>query len=255
MKYTLLQLTQIILSSLDSDEVNSITDTVESQQVVKIIKTVYGDIAGQHNPGEGYTLFGLDPSGDSSKPTIMYLPTSIVQSVSWVKYNCATVDDTDTVFQDMKRVSLEEFLKRMHSYVPSEDTSLTAFDHTIGSQTVEFICRNDVAPSYYTSWDDFTFVFDAYDSAVDTTLQSSKTLCWGEKVLAWSEMDSYIIPLDDHQLLLHEAKALAHFEMKQNVHSKAERQARRAWIQMSRKKTAILDGDDYRTKTPNYGRK
>jgi len=34
MKYTLLKMVQLILSAMDSDEVNGISDTVESLQVV-----------------------------------------------------------------------------------------------------------------------------------------------------------------------------------------------------------------------------
>jgi len=39
MRYTLLELTQDVLSSLDGEEVTSINDTTESTQIVKIIKS------------------------------------------------------------------------------------------------------------------------------------------------------------------------------------------------------------------------
>ena len=44
MKYTLLEMTQDILSNMSSDEVNSISDTPESLQVATIIKQKYYDI-------------------------------------------------------------------------------------------------------------------------------------------------------------------------------------------------------------------
>jgi hypothetical protein len=43
-KMTLLEMTQDILSDMDSDEVNSINDSVESLQVAQIIKTTYFNI-------------------------------------------------------------------------------------------------------------------------------------------------------------------------------------------------------------------
>src|SRR5690349_4041219 len=48
-KYTVLQLTQSILSSMNSEEVNSINDTPEALQVANCIKTAYEDIVGPAN--------------------------------------------------------------------------------------------------------------------------------------------------------------------------------------------------------------
>ena len=41
---TLLEIVQDILSDMDSDEVNSINDSVESLQVAQIVKTAYYNI-------------------------------------------------------------------------------------------------------------------------------------------------------------------------------------------------------------------
>jgi hypothetical protein len=46
-KYTLLELTQRILESMDSDEVDSIEDSPESLAVANIIKECYFDILGK----------------------------------------------------------------------------------------------------------------------------------------------------------------------------------------------------------------
>jgi hypothetical protein len=256
MKYTLLQLTQTVLSSMDSDEINSINDTVESQQVVKIIKTCYGDIFSRGNVPENYTIFQLTASGSSSYPTIMTLPTDAVKNCLWVKYDCRQTGETDTHFLPVERVSLEEFLNRMHAYAPSADTaSLQTFNYTIDGTSFQFIVDKVTAPTYYTTWDDSTFLFNSYDSVVDTTLQSSKTMCYGERQPPWTESDSFVPSLDDHQLLIHEAKALAWAEMRQLTHPRAERSARQEWVSFARTKHKILDGDDYQTWTPHYGRK
>lgn len=44
MKQTLLEMVQLILSSIDGEEVNSIDDTVEANQVALIVKSVYYDM-------------------------------------------------------------------------------------------------------------------------------------------------------------------------------------------------------------------
>ena len=43
-KLTLLEMTQDIMSDMDSDEINSINDSVEALQVAQIIKTTYYNI-------------------------------------------------------------------------------------------------------------------------------------------------------------------------------------------------------------------
>src|SRR6266446_7745157 len=82
---TLLQMTQDILSALDSDEVNSIGDTVESQQVATIIKNKYYDMVSRGALPEQEILFQLNPSGDSTKPILMFMPDR-VSKIEWIKY-------------------------------------------------------------------------------------------------------------------------------------------------------------------------
>src|ERR1700761_2633261 len=85
MKTTLLDLTQNILSSLDSDEVNSIGDTVESRQVAQIIKNKYYDIVNRVNLPEHDQLIQLDPALDAQTPVLMYVPDGVAE-LKWLKY-------------------------------------------------------------------------------------------------------------------------------------------------------------------------
>ena len=86
---TLLEMTQDILSDMDSDEVNSINDSVESLQVAQIIKTTYYNIIDGRDYDFLYELFQLDASGTSSRPTHMKLPENIID-LKYIKYNCKT---------------------------------------------------------------------------------------------------------------------------------------------------------------------
>ena len=63
----LIEYVQDILSSMDSDEVNSISDTVESMQVATILKNCYEELVANIELPEEYTLFHLDSSSDVSK--------------------------------------------------------------------------------------------------------------------------------------------------------------------------------------------
>lgn len=85
MKQTLLELTQDILSSMSSDEVNSISDTTESTQVATIIKQKYFDIINRVQLPEHDQLLQLDPSTDPLQPVLMYVPAGVAD-IKWLKY-------------------------------------------------------------------------------------------------------------------------------------------------------------------------
>jgi len=59
-KLTLLEMTQDIMSDMDSDDVNSINDSVEALQVAQIIKTTYYNIIDGKNYAFLYELFQVD---------------------------------------------------------------------------------------------------------------------------------------------------------------------------------------------------
>lgn len=254
MKYTLLDMTQTILSSMDSDEVNSISDNVEATQVATIVRTAYYDLIDRLNLPEHYSLITLDASGDSTKPVLMTVP-STVQYVRWVKYNCATDEDPEMLMQDMRFIPLEDYL-RMSFQLDIDEDYVDSFTHTVGSDTFVINYTNDHAPTYYTTFDDNTILFDSYDSEVDSTLQKSKTLACARLYVPFEMEDTFTPDLDDSQftLLLNEAKSLAWLEMKQSQHPKAEQNARRGWVRSQKGKYSLEGLTDF-DRLPNFGRR
>lgn len=85
MKMTLLDLTQNVLSSLSSDEVNSISDTTESMQVAQMVKTKYFDIITRVELPEHEQFIQLDASLDITIPVQMFIPANVAE-VKWLKY-------------------------------------------------------------------------------------------------------------------------------------------------------------------------
>lgn len=260
MKYTLLELVQTILSSTDGEEVNGINDTVESQQIVEIIKTVYNDIVTRGDLARAKALFTLTASGDNTKPVLMTKPNSIA-NIDYIKYNCVLDGDTDPVWNDIKYLPINDFLDYIHRYNPSE-SNVDTMTHSIEGFTITLHYKNDAAPQYYTIVEDNTVLFDSYDSDVDTTLQSSKTLCYGGKNVVFTRSNTWTPELEADQfaLLLHEAKALAWMEQKQSEHPKAERSARRNWTHLARMRRTTPTGNTEKDETPfkslpNFARK
>lgn len=286
MKRTLLDYTQSILSSLNSDQINSISDTPESLQVAEILRTKYYDILGRAELPEHEKLFQLTASGDSTKPTLMYRADEGVAKINYIQYFNSNVtgspggeesiehdldlDITDTggtdsapppAYEDVRILPTKEFLDMINTFNTANSNvgSFTFKDQLSPSETADtftFNYRNDKQPQYCTVLQNFYFIFDSFDNSVDTTLQSTKTLVSGFITPTWSMTDQFIPELDDWSvpLLLNEAKAQAFFELKQTIHPHAEREIDRQWVSLQKTK-AVVNKPSWFDQLPNFGRR
>lgn len=238
MKYTLLEMTQLIQSSMDSEAVASINDTPESLQVANVIKTVYYDLVSRSNLPEDYNLFNLTATS-ASTPVVMTLPTTYDNLIS-IRYNVEDLIDTDQQWRSMKYWTLADFQDRMYRLNESE-SNIATFNLTINGSTVPVLYWTDRHPTCYTTYDDNTILFDSLDTTVDTFLSAVKTQGYGRRLKTFTMSDSFIPDMDEDQfqLLLQEAKSLAWAELKQSQHQKAEQSARRLKISQQKSKTAI----------------
>jgi hypothetical protein len=248
-KPTLLEMTQNILSSMDSDEVNSINDTMESEQVALVLKQTYRALLSNRNWPHTKRLIQIEASGDSGLPTHMSLLDD-VKEVLFVKYNTAPSSYGDRRnFIDMKWLEQDDFLRRLNHLDNTKNNIVTVIDPV---STIPLSIRNDLAPTYYTSFDDTTIVFDSFDSEVDSTLQKSKTQVYGYVYPAWEQEDDFIpdLPNEAFTLLQEEAKSRCFIEIKQIANQKAEQESVRQNAWLSRKDWRVKGGIKY----PNYGR-
>lgn len=171
-KPILLEMVQDIMSALSFDEINSINDTSESLQIATVFKTVYSDLITNKDWDHLKRPLKLIPYSDSSKPTHMTLDEEINKLVEGsVYYNKVKVGDArDTRWGKVDYISNDAFLRMTNS----RNDELTNTDVIFDPTGVQILIKNDSAPTYFTSFDDVTWVFDSYDSAIDSTLQGSK---------------------------------------------------------------------------------
>jgi hypothetical protein len=226
LRYTLLELTQRILESMESDEVSDINETPEATSVANIIKECYFDIVGELNMAEQEGLFKLTSSGDNTKPVLMYMPAT-VSRVQYLKYNVDAAVGTPN-YRDLRYLSNDEFLY----YQTGVDPTDAAVDQmTVELNGVDFVFqfRNDRYPTYYTIFDEQSFVFDAFDVTVEDTLTQVRTLGYGSLVPSFTLTNTWTPDLDPRQfqLLLQDAKATAFTELKQIQNPTAEKKARK----------------------------
>lgn len=255
---TLLEMTQEILLSMQSDEVTSITDTAESTAVANCIRRTYWDLFGLQDLPEHYTAFKLTATS-SATPVLMTVPTNAFK-VDWVKYNRETVDQTDDTFQKLTFLSWEEALDRSHKLVPSA-SNVASFSYSynpLGSDTIGWYYQNDIAPTWYTSPDDYNLLFNSVDTGLETFLTASRTVAYGIIDPTFTFTDTFTPDLDVRQysLLLNEAKSQAFVELKQTANAKADNRARRLMIKtQSEKARKRVPNATPLSRLPGYGRK
>ena len=247
-KLTLLDIVQDILSDMDSDTVNSINDSVESLQVAQIVKTTFFEVITENEWPHLGQLFQINSSGTDLRPTHMTMPEN-VRYVEWIKYNKRKSTDTKDAYQDVTYMEPEDF---MH-YVNQRDSSSADVDVvTDNESSVKLLILNDTAPIYYTSFNNDVIVFDAYDSAVDSTLQTAKVQCYGYREPVFTLSDTFVpdLPSKAFPYLLSESKSVAFNVLKQAANPKEEQRATRQRRRLSQDRWRVAGGITY----PNYGR-
>lgn len=247
-KMTLLDIVQDIMSDMDSDEINSISDTAESLQVAQIVKTTYYNIIDGKDFPWMYELFQLNTSGTTSRPTHMSLPDDIID-LKWIKYNNKKSTDTKNKLEKVIYKTPEDFI----NIVDSRDSSSSNISVITDPSDITINIYTDRGPMYFTSFDDETLVFDAYDSAKETNLTNSNTQVYGKRSVTFTLSDSFTpdLPVQMFSYLLNEAKSTAFLTLKQMANQKAEQQSVSQRRRMSQEAWKITNGITY----GNYGRK
>ena len=248
-KMTLLEMVQDIMSDMNDDDVNAISDTIESLQVAQIVKSVYFEMMANKNWPHLKKLDNLESSNEAAKPTHMKLP-DLVKELEWIEYNKRTEAlPTKSRYELVKYLAIDDFLRITSNY----DTTKATVTEVTDFSGIKFNIKNDEHPTYWTTFDDDYVIFNSHLNALDNTLQEAQTRCsmWVEP--GWSMVDTYVpdLPSEAFPALLAEAKSTAFSRIKQMPDQKAEQQAVRQKNWLSRKSWRVNGG----IVLPNYARR
>jgi hypothetical protein len=249
MKRTLLDLTQSILSDIDGDEVNSIVDTFESEQVASILKESFLSMSSNRNWPLHKQALQIASYGDVTKPTHLRLPENI-KELLYLNYNKARVTDTRLLYSPVTFLENDAFLRKTNK----ENTDATNVDIITDPSGVQLLIRNDTPPSHFTSFDDETIVFNSYDNLVEASIQESKTQAMAYMMPTWVHTDVAVIDLpgEAFSALLNEALSRASLRLRQSADQKAEQETTRQQRWLSRNNRHAKAVDIY--SQVNYGR-
>ena len=243
MKRTLLQIVQNILSDMDSEDVNSISDSIEAEQIASVVRDVYYNMVSTRMIPEHQELVKLVSLSNSSRPTHFQVPDS-VKRIDFIRYNVSTTSDTE--FKEIQYIEPLLFLT-LHQDGTNVDTVYDVNGNT------PLLIRNDQMPTYYTSFDDLHIVMDSYKSDTDQILAENKTQALGHKIPTFTISDNFTPDLDEvlFPYLIAESKSTCFSLFKSGVDQKIEQAARR--------QKSYMQSDMYRVKKENkrpyYGRR
>ena len=246
MKRTLLDMVQDILNDMDADNVNSIQDTVESDQVANIVKSCYLEMMSNRNWPHMRKLCQMDAVNDLTKPNYLKIPVNLKEMV-FFKYQVQKNETDSPVVDTIKFLYPDEFLNVISRRSGDNVQIVTDFS---GAPLPIY---NDRAPQYWTTFDDVHIVTDSYNQDIDTTLQASRSLCMAFFMPTWTMEDEFIpdLPAEAFSALIEEAKSTAFVALKQMANQKAEQKANRQQRWLSRKAWTLQGGVRY----DDYGRK
>jgi uncharacterized protein with NAD-binding domain and iron-sulfur cluster len=233
---------------MDGDFVNSIDDTEESMQVAQIVRSTYNAMMSNRNWAHTRHPIQLVPTANLAQPTHVTVPDKI-KELYFINYNIAKAGDEQVSFVPMKWKEPDEFLQLTNYYNTSEDNVTTVVDDS----GVSFQIMNDTAPSFYTSFDDRTLVFNSYDSAVESNITANRMQSMAYMMPDFIVQNSAIpnLPDDAFALLVESAKSKASWKLRQVADPAAQAEAKRQTKWLARNHRRVNKGIKY----PNYGRK
>jgi len=251
-KDTLLEIVQDILSDADGDEVNSVSDTIESDQCARVVRNEFKLIVDEFDIKTQETLVKLTATS-SSTPTQMTRPEGF-HSIEKVYYDIRATVGAVARFREITFKDPTAFLETAMA-LTSSDSDVTS--QSLGDSGFTLLIKNDKAPSYWTileGYDDI--IFDSYDVALETNLQASKTLVKGVQrpTLALSDSAVPDLPQNLMQLLKNRARSFYFDVYMDGAPMAVQRRESHSEVRAQRKKYITKQLQQQRT-GPNHGRK
>lgn len=189
-RYTLLEIVQSALGAAKGSNVNDIGDTTEAERVARFAKDEYYRMVADFDWKNLNTTIQLDGVTDSDYPNYLKVPEHVVK-VNTFKYEKSEVTDATRRFQEVTYLHPQDFLDHIQGRDTSADNIITVTDF---GGALLFI-RNDIVPTYWTSFDDRYIVTDSFDSTIEDTLHKQKTQALVEQVTPFELKNDFIPPL------------------------------------------------------------
>lgn len=231
-----LQYVQGALSIMDSDAVDSISDTAEAEQVANLLADIYDELMHRQEWDFLKGPVALQSAVDPTNPTALTIPVDIAY-VESVWYNIG--DPTNVNRRRLVYIDPQEFLSRFSNGLPAPNRQLVTVTKGSEGAQIQFYVRTDQPPTHYTSFDDTTLILDSFNSSVETTVVSSKITAFGLTNPQFTVEDTFVPLIPEHMvpLLQHSLNAAASLIYKQQTSAPDEKRVARQTASARRKES------------------
>ena len=243
-KFSLLQIVQKTLEALGSDQVNTIGDTPESEQIAKFAEDSYYDILNQHEWPWLKQLTTLESVANGSLPNYLKIPDAVVR-IDQFKYYYT--DETDpnvgdlALFRDVCWLKPTAFV----NMVQSRNTQDTDVQVVTTLEGVRLPIFNTRPPDYWTSFDDKYVVCDAFNNAIESTLEGNRSQVIVKKIPDFQTTDNFLPDAPPHffQAWINDVISTAFQYMRQEQAPVAARKSQRG-LAVLRREASRTNYDD-----------
>ena len=244
-KLSLLRVVQKTLEAMGSDEVSSISDSVEAEQVAQLAEDAYYELLNMKEWPFLVKLTQLESVADSARPTYLKLPDAVVR-IEQVKYDWTEAATPEIVdIREACWLSPQAFLNRTQS----RNTELDNVEVVTSTNGIRFPIYTDQRAQWWTSFDDEYVVFDAYNNTEESTMQGSKSQVIAKCLPTFELVDDFTpdATANFFQTWLAEVKRTAFIYFRQEVSPVDEAKARRG-LAVLRRDASRTNQDDGRVK-------
>lgn len=241
-KLTNLELVQNILSSMDSDNVNSISDTEEAQQVQTVLKEVYNNIISRRRWEFLKKTRQLENVSDVTRPNKMKIPDNVtrVECFQWQTRDVVDVDHKP--WKELRYLAPCDFIRHVQSRDVEQLKIQDRVLEVVNDDLVSIPMITDQEPQYWTSFDDVHIYMDNFihDNPLTTAIAERTSVDVTQQQL-WRDGDTEIqfLPPEMFPLLLAEAKSTCWLNFKGASNAKAEQVASRQYIKMREEEPTV----------------
>lgn len=212
MKLTLLQIVQRVLSAMEADMVNSISDTAESVAISKVAEDVYYELLATTDWPHLEQTGQLIGSSNSAFPNLLRIPNDVKYIKSlWYKDKL------------LKYKEPEEFIK----YVNQRNKDNTDFQSIATPLGAKLLINVKEDPTFFTIFNSQEVITDAYNSDTHMTLLGSETLFTGNVLPSFYADDEFVpsLPIEAFSTYLSMVKRAAFLYLRREASPHDERTA------------------------------
>jgi hypothetical protein len=251
MRRTLLDMTQSVLSALDSDPVSSISDTYEAGQIAERIRDAYLDLIDEQGLKANKVITTLIGLASTTRPHVLKIADN-VSRLLWFNYDIRESSTAPLEYRELTYMEPNEFVR----FCNGRDSTNTTEFFVWGTNAKMVIGKKEM-PTYWTSFSDQYIVCDSYDSTVDSALVGGKTQVYVELIPFFTMEDDFIPELPENLFTLLHNTVLNRCYMldKEKLNPKFEQQEQRSRVRSQRLKYRLQREQNKEYQTPDYGRR